>query len=149
MYHIWGSGQFPESAQVKLFEAAVVSVLTYGCEVWVMDKEMQGKLQQWCARCTVHITGRTIQEEYKSPTFPIIKKIMKRRFDWLGHQLRRSGSLVQTALKVLAQDYLDGEITAGSIIQEAPLFKSVDELLEMAEDRELWNGASNKMFCIR
>ena len=51
--------------------------------------------------------------------------------------------LVQKALLHLAQDQIDSKGMIGSIISEAPEFKSVEELSELAGDRELWNGLGN------
>ena len=45
LYHIWGSTLVSLSAQLQLFEAAVVSVLVYGCEAWVMDSKLQASLR--------------------------------------------------------------------------------------------------------
>jgi hypothetical protein len=145
LHHIWGSTVIPLSAQIQLFEAAIVSVLVYGCEVWIMDTDLQVSLCAWCARCMTHITDNSIKDEYKSPTYPLVNKVLKRRFKWLGHQLRRKDSLVQKALLHMAQDQIDGYNRIGSILTEAPEFNSTEYLLELAENRKLRNGLSNKI----
>ena len=145
LHNIWGSTVIPRSAQMKLFEAGVVSVLVYGSEAWIMDDQLVASLTAWCARCVTHITGESIKDEYKTPTYPLVKKILKRRFRWLGHQLRRDGSLVQQALLHLAQDHISGNYKIGSVISEAPKFTSTEHLLGLAGDRELWNMLSNEI----
>ena len=84
--------------------------------------------------------------EYKEPAYPLVDKILKRRFTWLGHSLRRSGSLVQEALKYLAKDHLENA-KLGSLLSEAQdhgiRFNTVGELIELAEDKENWNRLSN------
>ena len=118
LHHIWGSTLIARSAQLKLFGAGVVSVLVYGSGAWIMDDLLMASLTSWGAKCVAHITGRSVKEEYKSPSYPMVKHLLKRRFKWLGHQLRRDGSLVQKALLHLAQDQIDGKGMIGSIISE-------------------------------
>ena len=146
LFHIWGSTVFQRDAKLQLFGSGVVSMLVYGCEAWVMDEALIKALKSWCARCTTHITGKSIKDEYKEPAYPLIDKILKRRFKWLGHSLRRSGSLVQKALLHLANDHLQNA-KLGTILSEAPThgarFNTVEELLELAEDRKEWNALSN------
>ena len=146
LFHIWGSTVFQRQAKLQLFESGVVSMLVYGCEAWVMDEALMKTLKNWCAKCTTHITGNSIKDEYKKPSYPLVEKVLKRRFTWLGHSLRRSGSLVQRALLHLAKDHLQSE-TSGSILSEARMhgagFNTVEELMELAENKQEWNGLSN------
>ena len=103
MHHIWGTNVVPFNAQLQLFDAGVVSVLVYGSESWLMDDALQASLKGWCARCVTHITGRSIADECRVPSFPLLLKIYKRRFKWLGHQLKRTGSTVQKVLMHMLQ----------------------------------------------
>lgn len=143
MFNIWGSTVLPISAQVQLFEAGVVSVLVYGSEVWPMDTDMKRSLRGWCAKCLTHITGKSIVEENRDPSYPLVAKVLRRRFKWLGHSLRRSGSLVQTVLLQHAKDRLDGKSKNGDIILEAPKYDTIQELLELVGDKESWGCMSN------
>jgi hypothetical protein len=146
LFHIWGSTVFQRGAKLQLFESGIISMLVYGCEAWVMDGALMTSLRSWCAKCTTHITGDSIRDEYKNPAYPIVSKILKRRFRWLGHSLRRSGSLVQKALIHLAECHLE-DAKSGSILSEAQdhgiRYNTVEELIELAEDKENWNRLSN------
>ena len=60
---------------------------------------------------------------------------------WLGVVLRqKKSSLVrQTILQVATQAVATGRRRAGCILQEAPKFRDVDELIELAQDEVEWN----------
>ena len=145
LWQIWGSSVFPLSAKVKLFGAAVVSVLVYGSEVWVMDEALTASLKGWCAKCMVRVTGRTHKEECTDPTYPLIAVIRQRRLKWLGHVLRaKESSLVRKAVVGLVVDCIEGNRqAAGTIVMDAPPHSSIEDLVEIAENKELWNSLVN------
>ena len=144
--NIWDSGVFLISAKLRLFEAAVVSVLVYGCEAWTMDEALVASLRGWCAKCVTHVTGRSIREECRSPTYPLVMRVRERRFKWLGHILRlEDGSLIKAVVLQLAGEQVSGGTSKGSLLMDAPKFDSVCELLELAQDRQLWNAMSNAL----
>ena len=145
--NIWEGEMFPEAAKIKLFEAAVVSVLLYGCEAWELDDKLMASLRGWSARCMTWITGRSIREECVDATYPLVMKVRQRRLRWLGHVLRASdSSLVRAAIIRLVEDSLAGKARlAGTILMDAPAFNSVSGLLELAMDRQLWNGLCNAL----
>jgi hypothetical protein len=45
----------------------------------------------------------------------------------------------------LVQKCLDGGSAAGTVLMDAPAHSSVEELLGLANDRQLWNGVCNAM----
>jgi hypothetical protein len=145
--HIWDSGVFPVSAKLRLFEAAVVSVLVYGCEAWTLDEAMMSSLRGWCAKCVTRFTGKSIREENRHPTYPLVQKVQQRRLKWVGHILRlEESSLIQQVVLELVKEGVCGSVLpAGSLLMDVPKFSSVWELMEMAGDRQYWNELSNAL----
>jgi hypothetical protein len=143
---IWESSVFPLAAKLRLFEAGVVSVLVYGCESWHLDDKQMVALKHWCTKCMVRLTDRGFSDENRDPTYPLVVKVRQRRFRWLGHVLRlEEDRLVRTAVLQLVQKCLEGESADGTILMDAPAHGSVEELLELANDKQLWNGVCNAM----
>ena len=144
---IWESSVFPMPAKLRLFEAAVVSVLVYGCEAWFLDNSAMRALTGWCAKCMVRITGREIADECREPTFPITMKIRQRRLRWIGHVIRMgSERLVRVAVMQLVDRCLSGEAQReGTVLMDVPPHKDRGELVELAGDRMFWNSMCNAM----
>jgi hypothetical protein len=128
---------------MRLFDGGVVSVLVFGCEVWMLNDATMASLRGWCARCVSKVTGRSIREECVDPTYPLVLKVRARRLRWLGHILRsHEGHLVRRVLMAQCQQCLmDGAAyPVGSIMMDAPPHESMAELVEIAEDRSKWRG---------
>ena len=49
LWQLWDSSAFPIAAKVRLFGAAVVSIL-YGSEAWLLDDKLEASLRGWCAK---------------------------------------------------------------------------------------------------
>ena len=138
---VWKSAAVNMKAKLRLFDSGVVSVLAYACEVWMMDADLQRSLRGWCARLVSQITGRSIRDECVDPSFPLIERVRARRLRWLGHVLRSSEQhlvrrvLVEQCEEVLAagQDY-----PRGSVMMDAPGHRSMEQLVELANDRSEW-----------
>ena len=63
LWQLWDGSAFPIAAKVQLFVgAAVVSILVYGSEAWLLDDKLEASLRGWCAKCMVHITGRGVRD---------------------------------------------------------------------------------------
>lgn len=135
---IWESSVFPilVLAKLRLFEAGVVSVLVYGCELWCLDEDQMVALKHWCAKCMHRLTGRRIRDENRDPIYPLVDKVRQRRLRWLGHTLRLDeGRLVRVAALKLAEQCLSGEKSRKStVLMDAPPYNTVRELAEYAED---------------
>ena len=82
------------------------------------------------------ITGRDIQEEARTPSFDLIKSLIKTRATWLGHILRMDEEC--TIKKVARELYEKGEKIEGGILEMAPSTANFMELMEIANDRERW-----------
>jgi hypothetical protein len=148
LWRIWDSSAFPITAKVRLFGAAVVSILLYGSEAWHLDDKLEASLRGWCAKCMVHISGRSVRDECVSPSFPSVAKVRQKRLKWLGHVLRSGEeSLVRQAVIKLYRGCVEGSRQAeGTVVMDAPKCSTVEELIEAAGDREAWNLLTNA-FC--
>ena len=138
----WRSKKMPTSMKLRLFACAVISVLTYGSEIWRMDEKTRAKIRGWGARCLSIISGRSIRDEYLDPSFDLIARLRSRRLRWAGHILRRrleETSLIRRVLvATTARDLERGSSEEGGLLADAPAFDTVEELLELAADREGW-----------
>ena len=82
----------------EIFNACVKSVLLYGCETWLVTKDIQRKLQTFVNRClryTLRIWRPKIisnKDLWKVTTQEDINvEIRKRKFRWFGRTLRKEG----------------------------------------------------------
>ena len=90
MCYIWRSKELDTTLKLRLYAAAVASVLVYGCEVWPITEKVTKWVGAWNARRLSFITDREIRDEYLVPSFNIVAKIRARRsrLTWAGHLLR-------------------------------------------------------------
>ena len=71
----------------------------------------------------------------------IVGALRVRRLSWLGHILRRDDTrLTKRVLMLSQQPYRDG-----SLLMDAPPHASMDELQEIAQDREEWTSIVNAL----
>jgi hypothetical protein len=128
----------------------VNSVLLYGCETWLVTKEIQGKIQTFVNRCLRYILRIlwpniiskkdlwkvTGQED-------INVEIRKRKVRWIGHTLRKEDGEIPKAAPLWNPQ---GNRKRGrprnswrrSVIKEAA--RSWNELRFLAADGQKWNG---------
>ena len=78
------------NTKIRIYKAAVTSILTYGSEAWRLTEKAKAKINGTNARLIARITGKTAHEEAspRNQTFNIIRAIRKRKHEWLGHILR-------------------------------------------------------------
>ena len=90
------------------------------------------------------ITKRSIHDEAKKPTFNIIKHILARRFEYLGHILRLDDD---RALKRFLLELSPEEtpFAEGSLLGEAP-YHTVEEMLDAAADHIHWRGLKHELY---
>ena len=136
LHEIWRSKKLPTSAKLRIYACAVVSVLTYGNEIWKFTEKIKAKIRGWNARCLTVITGRDFREETVEPSFDLVARLRSRRLRWAGHILRlEESSLLRKVL--LAQAQVEGS-GSGGLLDDAPAFGSTEDLLELAQDRDGW-----------
>jgi hypothetical protein len=136
LHEIWRSKKLPTSAKLRIYACAVVSVLTYGNEIWKFSEKIKAKLRGWNARCLSVITERGFREETVEPSFDLVARLRSRRLRWAGHILRlEESSLLRKVL--LAQSQVEGK-GSGGLLADAPAFETIEDLLELAQDRDGW-----------
>jgi hypothetical protein len=138
LHEIWRDTKLPTSAKVRIYACAVVSVLTYGNEIWRLDTKTLASLRGWNARCLAAMTGRGFRDETVDPTFDLISRLRARRLRWAGHILRmEEPNLMRRVLLASVDLGLEGK-AQGGILADAPAFESVEQLLLLAQDKKEW-----------
>jgi hypothetical protein len=120
----------------------VVSVLTYGNEIWDMTEKVKAKIRGWNARCLSRITGRDFRAETVEPSFDMLGRLRSRRLRWAGHILRseESNLLRRVLLAQTEQELKAGRSAIGGLLMDVN-FETVEGLLEQAQDRKGWGKA--------
>ena len=114
----------------------------------MLNKTTVSALTGWCARLMAKVTGRSIQEECRHPTYPLVNKIRARRLRWLGHILRSpEGYLVRQVVVAQCELWLQLQVPypMGSIMMDAPPHDTVEHLVQIAEDRDQWRMLVNSI----
>ena len=145
---VWKSKVISQRDKMRLFDGGVVSMLVYGCEIWMLDESTQASLRGWCARRMAKITGKSIREECIDPTYPLIAKARAKRLRWLGHILRsHEDYLVRRVLVAQCEQCIEaGEpYPVGSIMMDAPAHSTMQELIDTAENRKGWRSLVNNI----
>ena len=95
----------------------------------------------------VHITGRGVRDECVSPSYPLVNQVRQKRLKWLGHVLRAGEeNLVRAAVVKMCKGCIKGDRTAGgTVLMDAPEFKTVEGLMAAAEDKLEWNSLTNSL----
>ena len=126
---VWAS-DLPLAAKLNLYSAGVVSVLTHAHESWTLSVKLRSKLKGWNTRCLHKITGRSIPDESRSPTWDLVGKLRARRLKWAGEILRLHESRMHR--QVLVAQFEAHGLQDGSLLMDAPHCESVQELLLLA-----------------
>ena len=134
LYRIWKDDRLPQSLKIKLYRAGVCSMLCHGYQSWLLDLKNKAFLRNWNAKCLAAITGRSVYDETREPTFNLIDHLRARRIRWVGHVLRMdSDRPAKQAIMTMQPPY-----TPGSVLDDAPPHTSLEELCELAQNKEDW-----------
>ena len=130
--HVMGSQHIPMETKLKIYNAAVVSLFTYGCEGWTLTPKLMRRLNDANSRLLAHISNKTIVEEAREITtsFNLIKEIRKRRLCWAGHILRLDED--RLVRRALVEQFEAGE--DGAMVMDAPTGNSIEQLTALALD---------------
>ena len=133
---IFDSEVITPNLKLRLYEAAVCSLMTYGCETWNLDEKTKKKLNGANSRMLARITGKPIPQEARpaSTSLNLVRKIRMRRHRWLGHILRLSPeSLAFQAVAIQSQMNMEG-----NLLMDAPPSTDIADLARQAKDRARW-----------
>ena len=99
--NIWSSKEIRTGTKLRIFNSNVKSVLHYGCETWRKTKIILQKIQAFfntCLRRMYNIRWPKMipNEELweRAGQEPVAKQILKRKWGWIGHTLRKPASSI-------------------------------------------------------
>ena len=136
--NILDSNKIGIQLKLRLYEASVCSLLTFGCETWTLNIQILGMINGANSRMLARFTGKSIPAEARPATcsFNLIHKIRQRRLRWVGHILRQGpGRIIYTALAAQAISN-----TEGNLLMDAPPHVHLDDLVPLAMDRATWGS---------
>ena len=140
---IWVDKALRLTLKLRLLVAGVLSILCYGFESWFFTGRLAAKLKAWMARALAHLTGRTVEDEYRVPTVDLVLWLRMRRLRWLGHVLRQPEQrLTRRVVLALHSEQLErcGAPDPEGVLMDAPAHRTVDELVALAEDKDGWRA---------
>ena len=92
---LWKSLTIPISTKVKLFNTTCVTLLMYGCESWIISKDMEGKINAFATSCyRIMLNIKRVDRipntavYNMTDTTPLIRRIRTQQLKFLGHILR-------------------------------------------------------------
>lgn len=93
---IWQNSNISLRTKLRIFESNVKSVLLYGCTTWKVTSIITSRLQTFVNRCLRRILRifwpnvvSNIELLRKSNQIDVATEIRKRKWQWIGHTLRR------------------------------------------------------------
>ena len=134
--HIFSSRNLQFGIKLRLYEAAVISLLLYGSESWDLNPRCCKMLRGANSRMLAWFSGNSIPHEARQSTtsFNIIHKLRTRRLKWVGIILR-AGPLNPAYQALKAQFVMK---KPGNLLADAPPHHSVEHLAALAQDYAAW-----------
>ena len=145
LHHLWRDHRLPTSMKIRLYQSAVCSSMTHGCEAWDLNDNVCKTINGFNSRCLSVITKSDIHEMASSPLFDLNLTIRKRRLRYLGHILRMEPDrLVRRTLMALTK--------GGTNFPEGSLFmnvqnKSIEELECLTKNKRRWKLLADGFSC--
>ena len=131
------------SLKLQVYKVAICSLLTYGCEAWLLSEKTVAMLNGANARCLSRFTGKDSHTEAspRTRTYDLVTAIRVRRFKWLGHILRMKGKRL-VKLAVERQFALD---LTGNMFCDVPPRLTLEQITKTAQDRKRWKLISSSI----
>lgn len=134
--HIFDSNNITLHLKLRLYKAAVCSVLMFGCETWMFDMKTMRQINGINSLLLARITGNSAAHEARPATtsFNLVRQMRIVRYKYLGCLLRaEENRLVHLAVKAQHAWNLPG-----SLLMDAPPHQSFQHLRELAMDKAAW-----------
>ena len=131
MRHIWKSGHLHQRLKMRLYVAAVCSVMTYGAEAWLLNEETRRALNGANSKMVSSITKRSVHDEARSEgkTYDVVAGVRAKRMRWLGQILQMDESrMLSQAVKTMYDNKRDGDL-----LMDAPETSNWEELRAMVK----------------
>ncbi|XP_068713224.1 uncharacterized protein [Montipora foliosa] len=97
---IWASKEISTRTKLRIFNSNVKSIRLYGCEIWRTTKTIQQRIDTFFNTCLRRICNIRWPEKIRNEDLweragqePVVKQIMRRRWSWIGHTLRKPASI--------------------------------------------------------
>ena len=153
---IWKS-DLTDKMKRSFFQAAVVSILLYGCTTWTLTKRLEKKLDgnyTRMLRAVLNKSGRQHPTKHQlyDHLSPITKTIQVRRARHTGHCWRSRDELISDVLLwTLTYGRAKAGRPAGTYIQQLceDTGCSLEDLPEVMNDREKWRERVKDFLCWR
>ena len=108
-----------------------------------MDATFLRSINSFNSRCLARITNREIREEAKDPTFDLCMHLRSQRLRFLGHVLRADeDSIVRRVILSRGNNHRNGDL-----FTDAPVHDTLDDLIEIARDRDQWRQLVEELAC--
>ena len=147
--HVFNSPDLSTGLKIRLYSAAVCSVMVCGCESWFLTEKVLRIINGANSRLLSRFTGKNIQAEVRpaSTSLNLNKRIRLQRFRWLGTILRNSwdGATGRRRLIYQAVESQHLHQMKGGILMDAPPCNNVSELIPLANDWEGWRALARRI----
>ena len=141
MGNIWKSSEISLTLKLRIYQAAVCSVVMYGSEAWIWNEALEKKLKNWNAKRVAFMTEKEIREEYKDPTFDLVARTRKRRLDWAKDLLQADSELPSRQIMIAS---VQAEGWGRGLLMDAAV-KDLEEITALARDNVKWNEQHSKV----
>ena len=130
------SKRLQRSIKVSVYKGVCLSKATYGCEVVSLTSRTLRRYKTFNARCSACVSGRSVQQELRKPSFDLLAWIRWRRLVWFGKCMRGTkGAIVLHTLQWNFNNRATGDIFH---YLPAALPKTFHELRQKAMDINAW-----------
>ena len=147
MKKIWSSADINTNLKVRLFHATCVPLLLYGCEAWIITKQMEKLINSFGTSCYRYILQRAKIERITNEEIlnevgrsELILEVRRRQLNNLGKLLRSNHPLKEYALyypEIGKRKRGKPAETFNKYIEKIT-GKSIEELKQIVNNKERW-----------